>query len=73
MNIPLMTEIIQLDDGRTLTFNESECQFYLAEQKITTETATRYWIDQGIAEPFKKLLNPLIDGLVKLVDSDKAA
>ena len=73
MSLLKRTEIVQLDDGRLLTFNEMESQFYLAENQITIETALRYWVDQGIAEPFKDLLKGRIDCLVQLVDSKMVA
>jgi len=63
------SQIVELDDGRILSFNNLEAQFYLADQKITHETATRYWIDQGVAEPFKLLFKDNIDSLVQLVDT----
>jgi len=70
---PQNSQIVELDDGRILSFNNLETQFYLADQKITHETATRYWVDQGIAEPFKDLLKDRIDCLVQLVDSKMVA
>lgn len=73
MSLLNRTEIVQLDDGRLLTFNEEESQFYLADIQITKETALRYWVDQGIAEPFRKLLEGKIDCLVHLVDSKMVA
>lgn len=73
MSLLNRTEIVQLDDGRLLSYNKLESQFYLADNQITTETALRYWVDQGIAEPFKDLLKDHIDSLVQLVDSKKAA
>lgn len=73
MSLLNRTEIVQLDDGRLLTYNEMESQFYLAENQITTETALRYWVEQGIAEPFKDLLKDRIDCLVQLVDSKMVA
>ena len=73
MSLLNRTEIVQLDDGRLLTFNERESQFYLADNQITIETALRYWVDQGVAEPFKDLLKDRIDCLVQLVDSKMVA
>lgn len=73
MSLLNRAEIVQLDDGRLLSYNKLESQFYLAENQITTETALRYWVDQGIAEPFKDLFKDRIDCLVQLVDSKKAA
>ena len=73
MSLLNCTEIVQLDDGRLLTFNERESQFYLADNQITVETALRYWVDQGIAEPFKDLFKDRIDCLVQLVDSKMVA
>ena len=73
MSLLICTEIVQLDDGRLLTFNERESQFYLADNQITVETALRYWVDQGIAEPFKDLFKDRIDYLVQLVDSKMVA
>ena len=73
MSLLNRTEIVQLDDGRLLAFNERESQFYLADNQITIETALRYWVDQGVAEPFKDLLKDRIDCLVQLVDSKKVA
>lgn len=73
MSLLNSTFIVQLDDGRLLTFNERESQFYLADNQITVETALRYWVDQGIAEPFKDLFKDRIDCLVQLVDSKMVA
>jgi hypothetical protein len=73
MSLLNRTEIVQLDDGRLLSYNKLESQFYLADNQITTETALRYWVDQGIAEPFKDLLKDRIDCLVQLVDSKMVA
>lgn len=73
MSLLNRTEIVQLDDGRLLTYNDMESQFYLADDRITTETAIRYWVAQGIAEPFKDLLKDRIDCLVQLVDSKMVA
>lgn len=73
MSLLNRTEIVQLDDGRLLAFNERESQFYLADNQITIETALRYWVDQGVAEPFKDLLKDRIDCLVQLVDSKMVA
>lgn len=65
--------IVQLDDDRVLEYDSENSQFYLADNQITTETALRYWVDQGIAEPFKDLLKDRIDCLVQLVDSKMVA
>lgn len=73
MSLLTRTEIVQLDDGRLLSYNKLESQFYLADYQITTETALRYWVDQGIAEPFKEVLKDHIDSLVQLVDSKMVA
>ena len=73
MSLLNRTFIVQLDDGRLLTFNEMESQFYLADNQITKETALRHWIDQGIAEPMKHILQDKIDCLVQVVDTKKVA
>jgi|LULZ01.1.fsa_nt_gb hypothetical protein len=55
------TQIVEMDDGKLLSYDPADKQFYLNDDKITEETAFRHWVDQGISEPFKSLLTENID------------
>ena len=66
-------EIIVTDDNQLLGYDKEKKHFVLGGSPITTETALRYWVDQGIAEPFKEILKDHIDSLVHLVDSKMVA
>ena len=66
-------EIIVTDDAQMLGYDKQNNHFVLDGTPITTETALRYWIDQGIAEPMKNLLHSHIDQLVHVVDTKKVA
>lgn len=72
-NYSNIDEIIVTDDNQLLGYDKQNNHFVLDGSPITTETALRYWVNQGIAEPFKEILKDHIDSLVQLVDSKKAA
>lgn len=67
-----MVEVIQLDDGRLMTYKKTDdgFKFYFNKEPITFETAFRHFINEGVAEPFSTIMLRKIDSLCEVFETD---